>query len=172
MGDFGRILDEWESVPRSGGGSGGAGGGGLPGPRDHKRRDESHREREWFEQQLDRYPVVDKDAGRDAPDDESLSGRLDLPVEARLDLHGMTVQEALLATERFISSAKARGMRKIMVIHGKGRNGEGVLRREIRVYLERHRDTGAMGYAKGHDGGRGALWVLIRRSERDRGRER
>jgi DNA-nicking Smr family endonuclease len=49
-----------------------------------------------------------------------------------------------------------------MIIHGKGRNGEGVLKREVRAYLERHRKTGAMGYAKGPDGGRGALWVMLR----------
>ncbi|MFW6291119.1 MAG: Smr/MutS family protein [Spirochaetota bacterium] len=121
--------------------------------------------RAWMEEQLDRYPVVDKDG----PDDGDGTGENDgslrperLPVEDTIDLHGFTLAEALVETEQFVEASARSGLRKVMIIHGKGRNGEGVLKREVRAYLERHGKTGAMGYAKGPDGGRGALWVMLR----------
>lgn len=120
----------------------------------------------WLERAIEQYPVVDKDA-----DERSEPGRTvrpeQLPVDDSLDLHGYTRDEALAATERFIAAGLARGLRKIMVVHGKGRNGEGVLKREVRQYLERHPSVGRMGYARGPDGGRGALWALLRRRGQD-----
>ena len=157
MGDFGRILDEWESMRRGRRRNGGA-------PQGNDERSRAHRE--WFERQLSRYPVVDKDAGHEARGDDAGSAPEQLPVEDTIDLHGLTVQEALAATERFIAQAARRGLRKVLVIHGKGRNGDGVLRREVRAYLERDPRAGAMGYAPGNQGGRGALWVVVRRKER------
>jgi DNA-nicking Smr family endonuclease len=46
-------------------------------------------------------------------------GKLD--PEARIDLHGMTLAEAQPALTGFISSARARGLRLVLVITGKGR---------------------------------------------------
>ncbi len=121
----------------------------------------------WLERAIDRYPVVDKDAGEEPEPGETVRPE-DLPVDDSLDLHGYTLAEALTATEQFVSASLARGLRKVMVIHGKGRNGEGVLRREVRRYLERHPSVGRMGYARGPDGGRGALWSLLRYGGQDR----
>ena len=145
MGDFGKIFEEWESMKRG-----------------SSRRTPDPGEGDWFERELERYPVVDKDA--EGGEDASISfpSPQQLPVEDSIDLHGLTVTEALQATEQFLRSSRARGLRKVVVIHGKGRNGEGVLKREVKAYLERHRQTGAMGYARGPDGGRGALWVILR----------
>lgn len=141
MGDFGSILEKWESTGKKSG----------------QQPDDASS----FAAQIDRYPVVDKDvepasAGprRKSPDR--------LPVDDTIDLHGHTVPEALHATDAFITAALAAGHRKVLVIHGKGQNGQGVLRREVRAFLERHSRTGAMGYPKGADGGRGALWVVLR----------
>ncbi|MFW5783805.1 MAG: Smr/MutS family protein [bacterium] len=158
MADFGRIFEQWESMQRDRGSGGRRKSTGSE-------PDESAAMRAWMEEQLDRYPVVDKDG----PDDGDGTGENDgslrperLPVEDTIDLHGFTLAEALVETEQFVEASARSGLRKVMIIHGKGRNGEGVLKREVRAYLERHGKTGAMGYAKGPDGGRGALWVMLR----------
>jgi len=158
MGDFGKILDEWESLRN------GSHREDRPSDRSSASETADHDpdRSEWFARQIDRYPVVDKDA---RPDGERAPGgvRADrLAPQDSIDLHGYTVDDAVSATERFIRASVARGLRKVVVIHGKGRNGEGVLKRAIRAYLERHPDTGAMGYSRGQDGGRGALWVVLR----------
>jgi DNA-nicking Smr family endonuclease len=44
----------------------------------------------------------------------------DLPVEARIDLHGRSREEALRALERFVTGAVAGGRRCVLVIHGRG----------------------------------------------------
>ncbi|MFW5743307.1 MAG: Smr/MutS family protein [Spirochaetota bacterium] len=165
MADFGRIFEQWESMQRD---------------RRYGRRrgstdaepDESSAMRGWMEEQLQRYPIVDKDA-QGVDEGENGAGTPlrpeQLPVEDTIDLHGFTLAEALVETEQFVEASLAGGLRKIMIIHGKGRDGEGVLKREVRAYLERHRRIGAMGYAKGPDGGRGALWVLLRTGDRPAG---
>ncbi len=145
MGDFGKIFEEWESMKHG-----------------SRSRTSDPGEGDWFERQLERYPVVDKDAEGGDEASISFSNPQQLPVEDTIDLHGLTVSEALAATEQFLRSSRTRGLRKVAVIHGKGRNGEGVLKREVRAYLEQHRQAGAMGYARGPDGGRGALWVILR----------
>jgi DNA-nicking Smr family endonuclease len=48
-----------------------------------------------------------------------MRGKLD--PEARIDLHGMTLAEAQPALTGFILSARARGLRLVLVITGKGR---------------------------------------------------
>lgn len=49
-----------------------------------------------------------------------MRGKLD--PEARIDLHGMTLAEAQPALNGFILSARARGLRLVLVITGKGRS--------------------------------------------------
>ena len=158
MGDFGRILEEWESI-RNGPDRAGSDASRLSGSQPGAPEGDDS----WFEEHLDRYPIIDKDQ---YADDSPLAKRRErpenLPVDDTLDLHGYTVSEAIAATESFLTSCLARGLRKIVVIHGKGRDGEGALRREVRAYLEHHASTGALGYARGPDGGRGALWVVLR----------
>ncbi len=162
MGDFGRILEEWESI-RNGAERPDSKASRLP--KSHPGRPEG--DDSWFEEHIDRYPVKDKDADIDEPPVVKRRERPeDLPVDDSIDLHGHTVSEAIAATERFLTSSLARGLRKIVVIHGKGRDGAGALKREVRAYLEHHASTGALGYAKGPDGGRGALWVVLRYRDR------
>jgi DNA-nicking Smr family endonuclease len=49
----------------------------------------------------------------------------DLPVQARLDLHGRLRDEAVRGVERFVAAARARGAKVALVIHGRGHNSEG-----------------------------------------------
>lgn len=55
-----------------------------------------------------------------------------------LDLHGLGVQDALAATERFLRDATAEGLREVRIVYGKGRHspgGRGVLREVVPRWL-------------------------------------
>ena len=52
-----------------------------------------------------------------------------------LDLRGMTVEEALLETDRFLDNALLAGFERVTVIHGKG---TGALRTAIGQHLKGH----------------------------------
>lgn len=90
-----------------------------------------------------------------------------LPVEARLDLHGLTQRQAERALSRFLAESQAAGRRNVLLITGKGRNGEtGVLRREVPRWLNQpgNRDrVVAVSPARPKDGGAGALYLRLRR---------
>lgn len=88
-----------------------------------------------------------------------------MEIEARIDLHGHSVQNAYFALRGFISEQFNRGARCVLVIHGKGSlNGEGKIRREMPHWLNEWRDMVLQhSYAKPQDGGDGASYVLLRR---------
>jgi DNA-nicking Smr family endonuclease len=90
-------------------------------------------------------------------------------IDARLDLHGMTQSEAHAALRGFVSRAQAQGARFVLVITGKGGDGDGlgrgVLRRQVPLWLqlpEFRACVAGFDAAVGH-GGAGALYVRIRR---------
>ena len=88
----------------------------------------------------------------------------DLPPQAELDLHGLSGPQAEEAIDLFVRDARARGLSKVLLIHGKGNHspGQPVLERVVRNYLEKCPHTGAFGKADRARGGRGATWVRIR----------
>ena len=101
------------------------------------------------------------------------------PIEARLDLHGMTQKQAHGALLRFLRRAQADGAKTVLVVTGKGsasrsRSGEhdddrerGVLRRQVPMWLAlpefRLLVVGFDDAHVGH-GGEGALYVRLRRA--------
>jgi len=91
-----------------------------------------------------------------------------LAVEARLDLHGLTQEEAHRALASFIQQAHATGLRTVLVITGKGGLGDarGVLREAVPRWLNegdlRPRVL-SCAWAQPKHGGAGALYVLLRR---------
>jgi DNA-nicking Smr family endonuclease len=93
-----------------------------------------------------------------------------LPVDARLDLHGMSVQQARVQLELFLRTTRSRGERCVLVIHGKGDHsprGTGALRGEISAWLSQSASSehvAAFATARAADGGEGAVYVLLRRS--------
>lgn len=91
------------------------------------------------------------------------------PLEARIDLHGMTHDRARATLEAFILRAWAEGHREVLVITGKGSRGEGVLRRFTPEWLAAPplRDLVA-GISTAHrrHGGDGALYVALKRKTR------
>lgn len=96
--------------------------------------------------------------------DKLAKGRL--PLDARLDLHGMRQDEAHSLLLSFLSRAHARGARHVLVITGKGPGGDGVLKRSVPEWLRtapfRLYVSGLDHAARGH-GGAGALYVRLRR---------
>jgi DNA-nicking Smr family endonuclease len=92
-----------------------------------------------------------------------------IKVDARIDLHGMRQERAFRALHAFLKRAQARGEQIVLVITGKGREGEdgrGVLRENVPAWLSRpeFRDL-IVGFEEAgrRHGGAGALYVRIRR---------
>ncbi len=101
-------------------------------------------------------------------------GRGQLAIEARLDLHGLTQDEAHARLAGFIRRSAVAGKRCVLIITGKGFKppynkigGEtGVLRKAVPRWLNEpslRRDIVALRHAQPKDGGDGALYVLLRR---------
>ena len=89
-----------------------------------------------------------------------------LPIEGRLDLHGMTQAAAAERLAGFIERAEAAGKRCLLVITGKGLASGGILRDQVPRWLNLPPNRGrvlAFDYARPQHGGSGALYVLLKR---------
>ena len=94
-----------------------------------------------------------------------------LPVEARIDLHGLTREEAYRRLTGFIAESQAAGRRLVLVVTGKGRRSEdgmaaGVIRREAPHWLSRPPNAARVldtAPAQPRHGGDGALYVYLRK---------
>jgi DNA-nicking Smr family endonuclease len=102
------------------------------------------------------------------------------PIDARLDLHGMTQQQAHAALLRFLHRAQASGAKTALVVTGKGLRKSssgaeydadgrpGVLKRQVPLWLAlpefRPLVVGFDDAHVGH-GGEGALYVRLRRGK-------
>ncbi len=86
-------------------------------------------------------------------------------VQAQLDLHGMRREEAREALSEFIRESAKRGLRCLRVIHGKGLGSIGrepVLKGKVRAWLVQKEEVIAFCQARPHDGGAGAVLVLLK----------
>ena len=89
--------------------------------------------------------------------------------QAALDLHGMKADEAKPELEQFLNRATQAGIRCVLVIHGRGRNSPGqfpILKDKLKQWLTRSRLAKivlAFSTARTHDGGPGAMYILLRR---------
>ena len=85
-------------------------------------------------------------------------------VQAQLDLHGMTRDEAREAVLEFIQVAVREGKRCVRVVHGKGlgsANREPVLKSRVWHWLAHSGAVLAFTQARAAEGGAGALVVLL-----------
>jgi DNA-nicking Smr family endonuclease len=110
--------------------------------------------------------TVDRAAGYDRANAERLKrGRH--PIEARLDLHGLTQAEAHRALAAFLRNARAADKRCVLVITGRGSAGGGVLKSAVPRWLDEpgfRPHVLAIATAQPRDGGSGALYVMLRRT--------
>jgi DNA-nicking Smr family endonuclease len=100
------------------------------------------------------------------------------PIDARIDLHGMTQTKAHGALLGFLLRAQAQGARTVLVVTGKGSGGasaanrdgateRGVLKRQVPMWLalpEFRPLIVAFDDAHVGHGGQGALYVRLRRA--------
>lgn len=90
-------------------------------------------------------------------------------VQAHLDLHGATREEARELVGRFMVESRRAGRRCVLIVHGRGLHSKDqipVLKSSLRGWLERGqiaRTVLAFATARPSDGGAGAVYVLLRR---------
>ena len=86
-------------------------------------------------------------------------------IEAELDLHGLTRDEAQQQLNEFIFDVRERGMRCIRIIHGKGygsSNQGPVIKPLVNQWLRKRSEILAFCSARPVDGGTGAVYVLVK----------
>ena len=120
----------------------------------------------WEKKTKINYPVKDI-SGVEKPV-SSLNNLKKMNPQAVLDLHGFTAREAEAGIEDFISRAREQGLVKIMIIHGKGNNSSSdpVLKRVAMETIRNSPYTGLTGIPGRKLGGSGAVWVLLKNSDR------
>jgi DNA-nicking Smr family endonuclease len=98
--------------------------------------------------------------------------RGEFAVQDHIDLHGMIQPDAKLALQQFVIKSVGKGMRSVLVVHGRGLGSPGgrpVLKHAAAQWLS-HGEIGAhvhaFATARPQDGGAGAMYVLLRRDRR------
>ena len=91
--------------------------------------------------------------------------RNEFPVEARLDLHGKTEDEAFHAVQSFIKNSYSKGLRCILIITGKGE----ILQPQAPRWIRLSDDLAPLILDIVHPdkpglGGQGVLYILLRRN--------
>jgi DNA-nicking Smr family endonuclease len=92
-----------------------------------------------------------------------------LPIQAHMDLHGLTKNDAEAAVRRFLINSHHRGLRCVLIVHGRGLNSPDsipVLKERLPVWLNRgpaRKIVMAFSSAQPYDGGTGAIYVLLRK---------
>ena len=85
-------------------------------------------------------------------------------MDATLDLHGKTVVKARESLSQFLLECQKRGLRHVLIIHGKGRDiNKPVLKNKLNHWLRQTEQVLAFVSAATKDGKSGALYVLLRR---------
>ena len=93
----------------------------------------------------------------------------DFKVEASIDLHGKSSDDARSSIARFISASRVAGHRVVLVITGRGLHSENqssTLRANLGRWINEsaiQRHVLAYCQARPHEGGDGAFYVLLRR---------
>ena len=122
---------------------------------------------------LRRYGVVDKDSlAQEVAERERGQNReylKKLPFGAKIDLHGLTRDEAWERLDAFIGDCSRRGIQKVLIVHGKGHHSKeksdvSILSAMVRTFVELDRRLGASGHPDKKLGGNGSTWVIIKKN--------
>jgi DNA-nicking Smr family endonuclease len=95
--------------------------------------------------------------------------RGEFAVQAHVDLHGMKRDEARNELEAFLQRSRQAGKRCVLVVHGRGLHSKDqvpVLKEALKRWMATARFADhvlAFATARPHDGGLGAVYVLLRR---------
>ncbi|MCW5589880.1 MAG: Smr/MutS family protein [Legionellales bacterium] len=91
-----------------------------------------------------------------------------LPIQACLDLHGFTVQQAEQAVGHFLLDCQAQAFYHVLIIHGKSslKDTQPILKNYCNQWLCLHPLVLAFCSAKPTEGGRGAVYVLLRKARK------
>jgi DNA-nicking Smr family endonuclease len=87
-------------------------------------------------------------------------------VASTLDLHGMTIDEARNNISQFFNKQRQEVRCCVRIVHGKGNRSLGqipVLKRMVNHWLPQREDVIAFCSAPAHDGGTGAVYVLLQK---------
>lgn len=139
-----------------------------------------HTKLEKFEADISlQISQIQHQSSKDAQIDARTATRLkrgQIPIEARIDLHGMFQKDAKDALTRFLLGAHAQGIRCVLVVTGKGKlildgqradeNTPGKIKRSFKGWLKEEPLASIVLKAQVSqikDGGEGAYYVLLRR---------
>tara|TARA_R110000772_G_scaffold64210_1_gene143624 strand:+ start:15007 stop:15687 length:681 start_codon:yes stop_codon:yes gene_type:complete len=89
-------------------------------------------------------------------------------IEASLDLHKMTVEQARLEVFEFIREAMKLDLRAVIIVHGRGHNSSSkgaVLKSYVNRWLPEMEEIQAYCSAQPQHGGAGAVYIMLRKSE-------
>ena len=90
-------------------------------------------------------------------------------IDARLDLHRLSVKQARMDVHSFIQDAMQYGLRTVLILHGKGQRKTeqektAVLKGYVHHWLQELDEVQAFHSAQPVHGGTGAVYVLLRKS--------
>jgi DNA mismatch repair protein MutS2 len=80
-------------------------------------------------------------------------------VSSSIDVHGFSLDDAIMAVDKYIDDALLAGYSEVVVVHGRG---EGILRSGLRRMLTRHKLVKKVRQAGPDEGGDGATVVTLK----------
>ncbi len=83
---------------------------------------------------------------------------IELPITDVFDLHSFQPRDVASVTRAYLDAAYGQGLRRIRIIHGRGK---GVQRQTVRKILERDPRVAEFGDAPLEAGGWGATWARL-----------
>ncbi|ODP99233.1 DNA mismatch repair protein MutS [Salinivibrio sp. SS3] len=88
-------------------------------------------------------------------------------VNARLDLHKMSLEKARDEILRFLKQCQRMDVRTVIIVHGKGErsNPQAMMKSYVCQWLQQISDVLCYHSALRHQGGTGALYVMIKKSQ-------
>lgn len=95
--------------------------------------------------------------------------RGEFAIQAHVDLHGLVKDEAKTELETFLTRSRQQGRRCVLVVHGRGLHSKDqvpVLKEALKRWMHTARFARhVLGFAtaRPHDGGAGAIYVLLKR---------